>query len=204
MQEEMIEGCSQERVQIFIRRSGSIYMVGLRTARIVQTFAVQKCLQHQWTRHGKASPTMRLSLIAPQKAQCHCKQCNLSCLWPEKQNFLFCCCAKQNFEKNCKTLTSDFLAWCKPPDQFITMSLADWFSLTAPAMDAPAYFCITHSTFTIHSQQSSLLKQPLVLTSWRLLFGFPNWKIKSIFDGFAAYFCTAKQWDILNTWSNVG
>ena len=41
-------------------------------------------------------------------------------------------------------LTSDFLAWCRPPDQLITTSFMLQFSLIAPAMDAPAYFCVNH------------------------------------------------------------
>jgi len=36
-------------------------------------------------------------------------------------------------------------------------------------------------------------KQVLVLTLCKILFGFPDWKIRSVFDAFAAYFCAAKQ-----------
>ncbi len=40
----------------------------------------------------------------------------------------------------------------------MTMSLADWFSLTAPAMDAPAYFYITQGTFmSLHHTQHFII-----------------------------------------------
>ncbi len=62
-----------------------------------------------------------------------------------KANVIVYCFIMKIWRAKCENLTSDFLAWCKPPDQLMTMSLADWFSLTAPAMDAPAYFYIKHT-----------------------------------------------------------
>ena len=69
----------------------------------------------------------------------------------------------------------------------MTMSLADWFSLTAPAMDAPAYFYITYTALVqVTASRINMLKQLLALTSCKLLFWIANCKTYSMFDGFAA------------------
>ena len=75
----------------------------------------------------------------------------------------------------------------------MTMSLADWFSLTAPAMDAPAYFYITHKTFTIHSQQNHCVKRSAGADFMHVSAWVSIWAIRSIFDGFAAYYYAAQQ-----------